>query len=308
MNKLRKSGRETTGLKNMADLEIGGGNTWEAVGTEQNFEQLALNRSQEIPVIVDFWAPWCAPCRQLTPLLERICSESAGQVLLVKVNVEEEPRLAQYFGVQSIPAVFLLRHGQIADHFTGVQPEPTLKAWLARFLPTESEKLSAEALALESTDPATAEMKYREALAESPKNDVIKLALARFLVRQHRNSDARTLIVELEQRGYLEPEAQVLRDELDLRAAAAESGGVTQCRAALAAQPGDPRLILNLADALGAAQQFEEALELCLGVVRETTGDDRQHARSTMVKLFHLLGTEADLTRVYRRKLATALY
>ncbi|MFN9198891.1 MAG: tetratricopeptide repeat protein, partial [Planctomycetaceae bacterium] len=89
---------------------------------------------------------------------------------------------------------------------------------------------------------------------------------------------------------------------------AAESGGVTQCRAALAAQPGDPRLILNLADALGAAQQFEEALELCLGVVRETGGDDREHARSTMVKLFHLLGTEAELTRVYRRKLASALY
>jgi putative thioredoxin len=292
----------------MADFEIGGGNTWEAVGTEQNFEQLALNRSQEIPVIVDFWAPWCAPCRQLTPLLERICSEAAGQVLLVKVNVEDEPRLAQYFGVQSIPAVFLLRNGQIADHFTGVQPEPTLRAWLARFLPTESEKLSAEALALESSDPAAAESKYREALAESPKNDVIKLALARFLVRQHRNSDARTLIEELEQRGFLEPEGQALRDELDLRAAAAESGGVAQCRAALAAQPGDPRLILNLADALGAAQQFEEALELCLGVVRETGGDDREHARSTMVKLFHLLGTEADLTRVYRRKLATALY
>jgi putative thioredoxin len=292
----------------MADLQIGGGNSWEAVGTEQNFEQLALQRSHEIPVIVDFWAPWCAPCRQLTPLLERLCVEMAGQLLLVKVNVEDEPRLAQYFGVQSIPAVFLLRQGQIADHFTGVQPEPALRAWLARFLPTASERLAAEALALESSDPPAAESKYREALAETPKNDPVKLHFARFLARQHRNAEARALIDELEQRGFLEPEAQAIRDELDLRAAAAESGGVALCRAALAAQPGDPGLILNLADALGAAQQFEEALDLCLRVVQETNGDAREHARSTMVKLFHLLGTEADLTRVYRRKLATALY
>jgi putative thioredoxin len=292
----------------MADLQISGGNDWVVVGTEQNFEQVALQRSNDIPVLVDFWAPWCAPCRELTPRLERLCSESAGQLLLVKVNVEDEPRLAQYFGVQTIPAVFLLRNGQIADHFAGVQPEPTLRAWVARFLPTAAERLAAEALALESSDPSTAEMKYREALAESPKSDPVKLAFARFLVRQHRNAEARALIEELEQRGFLEPEAEAIRDELDLRAAAAESGGVSQCRAALASQPGDPGLMLNLADALGAAQQFEEALELCLDVVKATQGSEREHARSTMVKLFHLLGNEAELVRVYRRKLATALY
>lgn len=292
----------------MADLQISGGNDWVVVGTEQNFEQVALQRSNDIPVLVDFWAPWCAPCRELTPRLERLCMESAGQLLLVKVNVEDEPRLAQYFGVQTIPAVFLLRNGQIADHFAGVQPEPTLRAWVARFLPTAAERLAAEALALESSDPSTAEMKYREALAESPKSDPVKLAFARFLVRQHRNAEARALIEELEQRGFLEPEAEAIRDELDLRAAAAESGGVSQCRAALASQPGDPGLMLNLADALGAAQQFEEALELCLDVVKATQGSEREHARSTMVKLFHLLGNEAELVRVYRRKLATALY
>jgi len=292
----------------MTDLELSSGQGSVVTGTEQNFEEVALNRSNEIPVVVDFWAEWCAPCRQLAPLLEQICSESAGQMLLVKVNVEEQPRLAQYFGVQSIPAVFVLRNSQIADHFAGVQPESALREWLGRFLPSPLERLVNEALALESGDPGAAEAKYREALELSPREDALRIALARFLLKQHRNNDARELIEHLEARGFLEPDAQALRDELDLRLAAAESGGVAQCRAALAADPGDPVLTLQLADALGAAQQYEEALELCLGVVQRCQGDSRDHARATMVKLFHLLGGEAELARVYRRKLATALY
>jgi len=280
----------------MTDLELSSGQGSVVVGTEQNFEEIALNRSNEIPVVVDFWAEWCAPCRQIAPLLEQICSDSAGQMLLVKVNVEEQPRLAQYFGVQSIPAVFVLRNSQIADHFAGVQPESALRAWLARFLPSPVERLLREAGALESSDPS------------GPREDVVRMALARFLLKQHRNSDARSLIEQLEARGFLEPEAQALRDELDLRLAAAQSGGVAQCRSALAAQPGDPVLSLQLADALGATQQFEEALELCLNVVQSCQGESREHARATMVKLFHLLGNEAELARVYRRKLATALY
>ncbi|MFN8854521.1 MAG: tetratricopeptide repeat protein [Planctomycetaceae bacterium] len=292
----------------MTDLELSSGQGSVVVGTEQNFEEIALNRSNEIPVVVDFWAEWCAPCRQIAPLLEQICSDSAGQMLLVKVNVEEQPRLAQYFGVQSIPAVFVLRNSQIADHFAGVQPESALRAWLARFLPSPVERLLREAGALESSDPSAAETLYREALESGPREDVVRIALARFLLKQHRNSDARSLIEQLEARGFLEPEAQALRDELDLRLAAAESGGVAQCRSALAAQPGDPVLSLQLADALGATQQFEEALELCLNVVQSCQGESREHARATMVKLFHLLGNEAELARVYRRKLATALY
>lgn len=281
---------------------------WIIDGTEQNFDVEVLQRSQEIPVIVDFWAPWCAPCRELGPVLERLTSEAGGQFLLVKVDIDQQPGIAQAFGVQSIPHVFALRNGQLADQFMGALPEDQIRQWLARFQPSPAELLILEARKLASEDTAEAEAKYREALELVPNEDKIRIELARLLLKQHRNDDARAIITKLEARGFLEPDAENIKAELDLRAAAAEAGGVAECRAALAASPNDSKLRLKLAEALGAGQQYEEALGLCLAVVQSATGDLRNEARTTMVNLFHLLGPEADLTKTYRRKLATALY
>jgi putative thioredoxin len=281
---------------------------WIIDGTEQNFDQEVLARSQDLPVIVDFWATWCAPCRELGPVLERLANEDPGQFLLVKIDVDRQPGLAQAFGVQSIPHVFALRNGQLVDQFMGALPEPQIRQWLEKFQPSPVELLIKEARRLENEDSAAAEEKYREALELAPQDDRIRIELARLLLKQHRNADARDIITKLEARGFLEPEAENIKAELDVRAAAAEAGGVGECRAALAAHPDDPKLKLKLAEALGAAQQFQEALELCLEVVKLTTGELRDEARTTMVNLFHMLGPEADLTKTYRRKLATALY
>jgi putative thioredoxin len=278
---------------------------WIIDGTEQNFDVEVLQRSQEIPVIVDFWAPWCAPCRELGPVLERLATEAGGQFLLVKVDIDQQPGIAQAFGVQSIPHVFALRNGQLADQFMGALPEDQIRQWLARFQPSPAELLVQEARKLASEDTAEAEAKYRELV---PNEDRIRIELARLLLKQHRNDDAREIITKLEARGFLEPDAGNIKAELDLRAAAAEAGGVAECRAALAASPNDTKLRLKLAEALGAGQQYEEALGLCLSVVQSATGDLRNEARTTMVNLFQLLGPEADLTKTYRRKLATALY
>ncbi|MBS0262049.1 MAG: thioredoxin [Planctomycetes bacterium] len=281
---------------------------WIIDGTEQNFEQEVLKRSEELPVIVDFWATWCGPCQELGPVLERLAQENAGQFLLVKVDVDQQPRVAAAFGVRSIPHVFALRNGQLVDQFNGVLPEEQLREWLAQFQPSPAEMLVQEARKLEAEDTKEAEAKYHEALELEPQNDAIRIELARMLLKQHRNADARAIIEKLEARGFLEPEAENIKAELDLRTAAAEAGGVGECRAKLAANPNDPKLQLLLAEALGGAQQFQEALDLCLSVVQATTGDLRDEARTTMVNLFHLLGPEAELTRTYRRKLATALY
>jgi putative thioredoxin len=281
---------------------------WIIDGTEQNFESEVLARSSEIPVIVDFWATWCGPCQELGPVLERLAAESAGQFLLVKIDIDQQPGLAQAFGVRSIPHVFALRNGQLADQFMGALPEDQIREWLAKFQPSPAEQLVLEARKLEQEDSAAAEAKYREALELAPHDDRIRIQFARLLLKQHRNADSRDMLTQLEARGFLEPEAENIKAELDLRAAAAEAGGVGECRAALAASPDDPRLKMKLAEALGAAQQFQEALDLCLAVVQSSAGELRDEARTTMVNLFHLLGPEADLTRTYRRKLATALY
>lgn len=281
---------------------------WIIDGTEQTFDQDVVVRSNELPVIVDFWATWCGPCRELGPVLERLAVEGAGQFLLVKVDVDQQPRIAQAFGVQSIPHVFALRNGQLVDQFTGALPEDQIRQWLAQFEPSPAEKLILEARKLAPEDASAAEAKYREALELTPNADPIRIELARLLLKQHRNADCAEIITKLEARGFLEPEAENIKAELDLRAAAAEAGGVGECRTALAASPDDPKLKLKLAEALGASQQFEEALGLCLAVVQSSTGDLRNEARTTMVNLFHLLGPEAELTKTYRRKLATALY
>jgi putative thioredoxin len=281
---------------------------WIIDGTEENFDKDVVARSRELPVIVDFWATWCAPCRELGPVLERLANENAGQFLLVKIDVDQQPGLAQAFGVQSIPAVFALRNGQLVDQFTGALPEDQIRQWLSRFQPSDAELLVREARRLEHEDVAAAEAKYRQAIELNPRDDATRIELARMFLKQHRNADSREIVTKLASRGFLEPEAENIKAELDLREAAAEAGGVGECRAALAARPDDPQLKLKLAEALGAAQQFPEALELCLGVVQSTTGDVRSEARTTMVNLFQVLGPDAELTRTYRRRLATALY
>lgn len=284
------------------------GSPWIIEGTEQNFEQQVIQRSNEIPVIVDFWATWCGPCQELGPILEKLAQEYAGRFLLVKVDVDQQPAIAGAFGVRSIPHVFALRNGQLADQFMGLVPEDQLRQWLDQFQPSPTELLLQEARKLEASDPREAEAKYREALELSPGEDRIRIDLARFLLKQHKNADCREIITKLEARGFLEPEAENVKAELDLRDAAAEAGGVGECRAALVAAPNDPGLQLKLAEALGAAQQYQEALDTALRVIQNSSGDLREQARATMVNLFHMLGPEAELTRTYRRKLATALY
>lgn len=281
---------------------------WIVEGSEENFEAEVLKRSQEVPVIIDFWATWCGPCQELGPVLELLAREYDGKFVLVKVDVDQHPELAGAFGVQSIPHVFAVRNGQAVDQFMGALPEDQIRAWLDRFQPSPAEALLAEARRLEQSQPIEAEAKYREVLEWNPGDDSIKISLARLLVAQHRDADSRAIIQQLETRGFLEPEAEHVKAELDLRAAAAEGGGVVACRSAVAAAPDDLALKLKLADALAVAQQYPEALDLCLTVVQQGTEALREEAKSTMLNIFQLLGPQADLTNNYRRKLSTALY
>ncbi len=277
------------------------------VGIE-NFEADVIERSVATPVIVDFWAPWCEPCRQLAPLIERIVNESGGKLLLAKVNIEENQELAMMMRVQSIPAVVAFAGGQPVDQFMGVLPEDQLREWVSRLLPSKAQELVAEALNLEATDPATAEKKLREALTLEPQDET-KIHLARVLLELNRDEECSAVVAELDARGFLEPEAQAIKTQLEMRATAEESGGLQEARAAAEAAPDDLALQIHLADALAADNKFGEAFEILLAVVEKNLGGEHGNtAKQQMVSLFGVVGEANPLVGEYRRKLATALY
>lgn len=267
-----------------------------------------VQKSLEVPIVLDFWAPWCKPCRQLTPTLEALAVEYAGQFILGKVNIDEEQQLAAAFGIQSIPMVVAFVDGQPVDQFMGMLPEAQIREWINRLLPSPMQKLLQAGLAIEDSDPAAAELKYREALALAPEESVLQIRLARVLLNQGRLEECRIIMTELSKRGYLEPDAERIQSELDVREAAIETGGVEEARKAAVAEPGNLSLQIRLADALAAAQQPRQALEILLTVVQNDFGDLRNEAKTTMVKIFDMLGPASELTGEYRRRLATALY
>ncbi len=275
--------------------------------TTQTFEQDVIERSRTVPVVVDFWAAWCGPCKLLGPILEKLAGEYAGKFVLAKVDTERNQELALQFGVRSIPLVFGFRDGKIVDAFVGAQPEAMIRAWLDRLLPTPAESLAAAASLLEATDPHAAEEKYNTALMLDPDLTAAHTGLARIALEQGRLEDAAAEIASLERRGFLEPEAEKLKAELTLRLQAQNAGGIEAARAAVAANPGDLNLKFQLAEALAASGQYADALALCLELVERDRKGVGEKARQTMIAIFQLLPPTSDLVAEYQRQLSMAL-
>jgi putative thioredoxin len=281
---------------------------WVVETTAETFEKDVIERSKETPVVLDFWAPWCGPCRQLGPLLERQAELHAGQFVVVKANTDEMPQYAGTFNVQGIPAVFALKDGQVVDSFVGLLSESQLGQWLSRFLPSAAELLTKEADALAAGDPAAAEAKYREALASAANFAPARLGLAKVLLAQGKHEECRGLLVDLESRGFLEPEAQQIQAQLHLAEHAVSGGAFDDLRQQVRERPADLGAKLKLAEALLAAQNYEEGFELGIEVVEQDAGQLREQARLAMVDAFRVLGDSSELTLAYRRKLSSALY
>jgi putative thioredoxin len=265
--------------------------------TEASFQADVLERSLTVPVVVDLWATWCGPCKQLSPVLERLAEAGNGAWVLAKVDVDANPRIAQAFGVQSIPMVVAVVGGQPVDAFQGAQPEPQVRQWISALLDAlrdrmpairdaegragtgeqpveepEDPRFTAAEDALDRGDYAAAEAAYQDILAVEPANEQAKAALAqtRFLSRAEQ----------------------------------ADPAAVTRADAA----PDDLDAQLAAADAEIAGNDVEAAFNRLVGAVGRTAGEERDRAREHLVGLFELFPTDDPRVTAARRALARALF
>ena len=276
---------------------------WIVETTAETFEEDVFDRSNTTSIVVDFWAPWCAPCRMLGPVLEKLAAEYDGQFVLVKANTDQMPEAAGRFQVQGIPAVFGLVGGEVVDSFQGVLPEDQLRMWLDQLLQTGE---LAAAARLEEIDLDKAEARYQSIIDQSPRQTTAKVGLARVLLAQEKVDECRQIIDELQQRGFLEPEAEKIRATLDL--SSQQHGDLSALRSQVEAQPDNFALQLELARSLAAGQVYEEALQICLGLVGRDRQGSGEEARKLMIEVFRVLPDDSVLTTDYRRKLSLLLY
>jgi putative thioredoxin len=277
--------------------------------TAATFDREVLERSNRMPVIVDFWAPWCGPCRLLGPMLEEAVRRAGGALALAKVNSDEEPELSLRHRVQGIPAVKVFVDGKVADEFVGAIPELQLRRFLERFIPTEADRLAEAARGHESAGRWEEALRgYRDALAMKPEHAASLTGQLRVLVQQRRWDEAQAAYDACPGPLQLTEEIEALKTRLELFRAAAEGPSRGELEERLRAQPEacDARYQLALRDA--AEGRYREALEGWLTIVRRDRQFMDDGARKMMLRLFGLIGPRAPLTEEYREKLARAIF
>jgi len=272
------------------------------------FEQDVLERSKTAPVLVDFWAPWCAPCRALKPILEKLAVEYEGRFLLAKLDTDANPEIATRYGVRGIPNVKAFVDGELVDEFTGALPESGVRGFIDQLAPSGGATLRrAATAALARGDSTAAEAALREALGLEPDNAAAHVDLAVLLVARddYAGAESQLALVPEEQR---DDRAAALAAKVALWSRGQSLPDLATLKAALDAHPEDLGARLGYADRLAAEGRFRAALDELIEVVRRDRGEWRERARKTVVVLFGVAADQPDLVDEYRRKLSGALY
>ncbi|HEY9148338.1 MAG TPA: thioredoxin [Gammaproteobacteria bacterium] len=277
--------------------------------TTETFEQYVINNSLHVPVLVDFWAPWCGPCKSLMPILTKLAEEYDGQFLLAKVNIDEQQELALQFGVRSVPTVKLFRHGQGVDEFSGALPESQLRAFIDQHVEKESDRrLPAIMAQFNAGEQEAALLQLRELRTLEPANRQLVETELEMLLAMKQFSEAQTLLQSLPAELQLEPSIQALHSTLQLQLAASEAPESDELHRRLEQNPNDSEARYQLGVQLTTAGEYEAALQTFLELLRRDRNYGDEAARKGMLMVFDQLGADDELVSRYRRQMFTVLH
>lgn len=295
-----------------ADATQGDAVVFEA--TQSDFAETVITPSQETPVIVDFWAPWCEPCKTMMPAMEKAVRAKKGAVKLAKVNVDQNQALAQQLQIQSIPAVFAFYKGRPVDGFMGAVPESQLKAFVDRVAgaagPSEDQELvSMGKEALKDGNVQMAAQAFSQALQADPENVEAAAGMARCFLEVGQAQDAKALIEQLPEEAQGHPDIVSVLGAIALKAHAAEAAGEIQgLRERVDENPEDHQARIELAAALAAVDERDDAVDVLIGSIKLDRGWNDDAARKELIKLFEAFGATDPATLKGRRKLSSVLF
>ena len=276
--------------------------------TEANFMQEVIEASRRAPVLVDFWAPWCGPCRSLGPILEKLAAEYQGRFRLAKVNSDENQQLSAQFGVRGIPNVKAFVGGKMVNEFTGALPESSVREFIDALLPSPAEPLRLEAQAARARGEADATRKLLlQAIRLDPKHEQARLDLVDVLLDAGDLSEAQRLLDEVIADARDRNRIDALSARLALAQGVPAGADEAALRSRIAGNPDDLEARLDLANLLAARQDYGGALEHLLEIVRRDRAFRDDIGRRTMLQVFSLLGPDSDFLRTFRGELSRAL-